>query len=167
MLEIRQATTKDAQAVLDFCKLVGGESDNLTYDGKGLPFTPEEEAAYLASMEASDHNFFLIAWEQGQIVGTCSYSGYANERLAHRGELGIAVRKSMWGRQVGSRLMEEIIGLARNNAHAEILSLEVRSDNLRAIALYQKYGFEKIGQFKGYLKINGELVDFDLMNLYL
>ena len=113
MLEIRQATAKDAQAVLDFCKLVGGESDNLTYDGSGLPFTPEEEAAYLASMEASDHNFFLIAWEQDQIVGTCSYSGYANERLAHRGELGIAVRKSMWGRQVGSKLMEAIIELAK------------------------------------------------------
>lgn len=167
MLEIRRATAKDAQAVLNFCKLVGGESDNLTYDGRGLPFTLEDEEAYLASMEASDRNFFLIAWEQGQIAGTCSYSGYASERLAHRGELGIAVRKSMWGQHVGSRLMEEIIGLAKNTAHAEIISLEARSDNQRAIALYQKYGFEKIGQFKGFLKIHGELVDFDLMNLYL
>ncbi len=52
-------------------------------------------------------------------------------------------------------------------AYTEILSLEVRSDNVRAIRLYEKYGFQKIGQFKGFFKINGEYVDFDLMNLEL
>ena len=52
-------------------------------------------------------------------------------------------------------------------AGAEIISLEVRSDNTRAIKLYEKFGFEKISVFKEFFKIKGELVDFDLMNLYL
>ena len=63
--------------------------------------------------------------------------------------------------------MEKIIEFAKNVARADIISLEVRSDNARAIHLYQKFGFEKFGTFKGYMKIRGEFVDFDFMNLYL
>ena len=50
---------------------------------------------------------------------------------------------------------------------SEIIFLEVRSDNEQAIALYKKFGFEKIGEFKGFFKINGKNIDFHLMNLYL
>ena len=49
----------------------------------------------------------------------------------------------------------------------EQINLEVRSDNSRAIALYKKFGFRKLYTFSGFFKINGELVDFDFMNLDL
>ena len=75
--------------------------------------------------------------------------------------------KEEWGNGIGSKLMLFVIDFAKDVAHAEIVSLEVRSDNERAIKLYEKYGFEKIGTFKGFFKIDGEKVDFDLMNLYL
>ena len=87
--------------------------------------------------------------------------------MKHRGEFGVSVLKCEWGQGIGSMLLEAIIDFAKNVAHAEIISLEVRSDNERAIKLYEKYGFEKIGCFKGFFKIEGEYVDFDLMNLYL
>ena len=45
------------------------------------------------------------------------------------------------------------------------MNLEVRSDNARAIRLYEKYGFRKLCTFPHFFKINGEYVDFDLMNL--
>ena len=47
------------------------------------------------------------------------------------------------------------------------LTLEVRKSNAAAIGLYEKYGFEKTGHFKGFFKIDGQYVDFDLMNLML
>lgn len=87
--------------------------------------------------------------------------------MKHRGELGISVIKAEWGQGIGSMLLQSVIDFAKNTAHADIISLEVRSDNTRAISLYKKYGFEKIGQFKGFFKIDGEYIDFDLMNLYL
>lgn len=41
------------------------------------------------------------------------------------------------------------------------------SDNARAIRLYEKYGFRKLCTFPDFFKIDGESIDFDLMNLEL
>ncbi|HAY19865.1 MAG TPA: GNAT family N-acetyltransferase, partial [Clostridiales bacterium] len=41
--------------------------------------------------------------------------------------------------------MQELIDFAKNSGGAKIISLEVRSDNRRAVALYEKFGFETIG----------------------
>ena len=52
---------------------------------------------------------------------------------------------------IGTRLMEQLIMFSKA-AGAEIISLEVRSDNTRAIKLYEKFGFEKISVFKEFFK---------------
>ena len=108
----------------------------------------------------------FTAKKSGKIVGNAHFTGMTRERLKHRGTIGISVLKSEWGQRIGAMLMEAVIDFARNTAHAEIISLEVKSDNVRAIKLYERYGFEKIGCFKGFFKINGKYADFDLMNLY-
>ena len=44
----------------------------------------------------------------------------------------------------------------------------MRGDNERAIRLYQKYGFVKIGAYPKFFKMeDNTYADFDLMNLYL
>ena len=60
--------------------------------------------------------------------------------------------------------MERILAFAKGTG-VEQVNLEVRSDNKRAIALYEKFGFCKLCTFPGFFKINGEMIDFDLMNL--
>ena len=65
-----------------------------------------------------------------------------------------------------SDLMEEILAFAKENGF-EQLNLEVRSSNTRAIHLYEKYGFRKLCTFPHFFKIDGEYIDFDLMNLEL
>lgn len=69
--------------------------------------------------------------------------------------------KKVWGYHIGSLLLEVTLDFAENVAKLDIVSLKVRSDNERAIHLYEKYGFKKIGTFKGYLKINNVLIDCD------
>ena len=88
-------------------------------------------------------------------------------RLAHRGEISISVKKAMWGQHIATRMLEEILRFAREQAKVRILSLEVRSDNARAIGLYRKFGFETVGRFPGFLQIDGEEVSCDLMRLHL
>ena len=49
----------------------------------------------------------------------------------------------------------------------KIINLEVRSDNFRAIHVYEKFGFRKIGTSFAYLKIGDSYIDFDIMYLDL
>ena len=65
-----------------------------------------------------------------------------------------------------SALTEAVLAFAKENGF-EQLNLEVRSSNARAIRLYEKYGFRKLCTFPDFFKINGESIDFDLMNLEL
>ena len=166
-IEIRKATAADAEKVLDYCKIIGSESDNLTFGAEGVPFSTESEAEYLERLYNSEKQLYLVAVCDGEIVGSCTFSAYERERLCHRGEMSISVKKSMWGNHIGTLLMEKMLDFAKNTAKAEIISLEVRSDNESAISLYRKFGFETVGTFKGFMKIRGEYVDCDIMWLNL
>lgn len=167
MIEIRRATPKDAEKILECLRIIGGETDNLTFGPEGVPMTVEREQAYLESILTSEKQIYLVACNDGEIVGTASLSCSARPRLSHRGEISITVRKAMWGKHIGSQLMEKIIDFAKNTAKLEMISLEVRSDNKRAIALYKKFGFEKVGVFPALMKINGKNADCDIMILDL
>ena len=164
---IEKAKASDAAAVLEYLNQRGGETDNLTFGAEGLPFSVEDEEKYIESLQNSTSSAMFFAKIDGKIIGDASFSSSPRERIKHRGEIGISVVKEYWGEGIGSKLIEIIIDFAKNTAGCEIIHLQVRSDNERAIKLYRKYGFEKIGQFKGYLKIDGEYVDCDLMNLYI
>lgn len=167
MAVIRKAAVSDAENILEYCKAVGAETDNLTFGAEGISLTVEKEREYLKSFTDSDKQLYLVAEENNEIVGTAVFSGFSKARLSHRAEISISVKKAMWGNHIGTRFMERIIDFAKNTAHTEIISLEVRSDNERAISLYRRFGFEKIGTFDGYMKVNGKDVCCDIMRLNL
>jgi len=164
---IEKAKTTDAEDILNFTKIIGSETDNLSFGEGGIPISVDQESSYLKSIENSNKEIFLIAKDENEIVGTANYSCFSKKRMAHRGEFGIAVKKSYWNQGIGTMLLEQILDFAKNVAKSEIVSLEVRSDNKSAIRLYEKFGFKKIGTFKGYFKINESLVDFDIFELFL
>lgn len=168
MTEIRKATAADAEKILEYSKIAGGETDNLTFGAEGIfNMTVEREQEYLEKIYNSQKDLYLIALDNGEIVGSSYLSAYQKARLAHRAEIGLSVKKDMWGKGIGTRFMEKLLDFAKNTAKAEVVSLEVRSDNERAIALYRKFGFETIGTFKGFMKINGEYIDCDIMEIFL
>ena len=167
MLEIRKATGSDAESILEYCRIIGGETDNLTFGAEGVAITVEKERDYLEGILNSDKQLYLVAVCDGEIVGTAVFSGFTKPRLSHRAEISLSVKKSMWGNHIGTRFLEMIIDFAKNTAKTEIISLEVRSDNERAIALYEKFGFETIGTFHGFMKIDGTDVSCNIMRLTL
>ncbi len=162
-ITIERATAKDAAAMIKYLKQIGGETDNLTFGAEGLPITLEAEEAYIKQMENSCNDVMLVAKVDGKIVGDASLSRLPR-RLSHRGDLGIAVVKEYWNQGIGSQLMSKILDFAKENSF-EIIDLQVRSDNLRAIHLYERYGFQKIGTHPTFFKINNEYVSFDYMYL--
>lgn len=164
-ITIEKATPADAAALLAYLKQVGGETDNLTFGAEGLPFSVEAEAEYLASMENSRDNVMLLAKHNGEIIGDAGLSRMPR-RMSHRGDLGMSVVKEYWNQGVGRRLLAEIINFAKEN-NVAIIDLQVRSDNLAAIHLYEKFGFRKIGTHPAFFKMEGEKIPFDYMLLEL
>ena len=65
---------------------------------------------------------------------------------------------------VGSALMDALTKMSKK-ADAEVITLEVRSKNVPAISLYEKYGFVTVGVRKNFYKKPDD--DAVLMNLQL
>ena len=162
----REATASDAEGLLDYLKTVGGESDNLTFGPAGIPLSVEQEKQFLENMKNNSLCSLLLALDADQIVGNASIDGNRNPRFCHRCNFAISVRKDHWGQGIGSELLRRQIEFARSIG-AEIISLEVRSDNERAKALYSKFGFRRFGVFEKFFKINGKYFDADYMTLQL
>lgn len=163
----REAEPSDAGKFLEYCKIVGAESDNLTFGAEGIPFSISQEADFIRKYSGNPDSVMLVAFDEGELIGTGAVSVVSGRpRFAHRREIAISVRKDYWGKGIGSGLMNLLLDFCRKTG-AESIELEVRSDNERAIALYKKFGFEKNGENKRYFKIGGEFFSADYMNLCL
>lgn len=167
-LEFREARPEDAGALLEYIGTVAAETDNLLFGSEGLGVSVEAEHAFLEKSLHSQRSIYLLALDGDMIAGQASFSCRADRaRIAHWGTVGITVRKSFWHQGVGTALMQRLIAFARDTAQAEMMQLEVRSDNAAAIALYKKLGFVKTGTFPRMVKIGSRYFDCDTMVLSL
>lgn len=162
---IENARPEDAAEILEYLKIVGGETDNLNMGAEGIPITVEVEEAFLRSMLDSSDDVMYAAKADGEIIGIANVSRL-KRRMSHRASIGISVRQCAWHSGVGTALMEALLAFARKNG-IEQLELEVRSDNGRAIRLYERFGFTRIGTIPAFLKVNGEDFASDYMVLPL
>ncbi len=151
---IDRASPADAYEILELLKKAGGESDNLSFGAEGLPYTQEEEAAYISQILASFDELMLVARIDEKIVGIASLL-HSAPLAPKRGNFSVTVLKDFWNMGVGSKLTSEIIAFARLH-HFEIIDLELRSDNLRAIGLYEKFKFKRVDGFSALLNKNGK-----------
>lgn len=73
------------------------------------------------------------------------------KKLAHQCLFAIIVGEGYRGKGVGTKLIEGLIDLAKNQCGIEILHLEVYEGN-PAIRLYQRFGFREYGRQKHFVK---------------
>lgn len=165
-MQIREVQVSDAKKIIEYTKIVGGETDNLLFGKEGIGLTVEAEEDFITSINNSDRQLMIAAIHEDDIIGVANLSGYNNQRIAHQARLAISVRKDFWGQGVSQKLMQALVDHAKAN-NIEVVTLEVYADNIRAQKLYKKFGFEKIGVFKKFAKVNNEYKDAVLMNLYL
>ena len=151
--------------MLEYLKIIGGETDNLSFGSEGVPLTPEEEQAYLRAQVDSPDRAQFVARADGEIIGTVSLIRKPG-RMRHRGVFGISLKRAWWGCGAAAAMTEAALAFARENGFVQ-LDIEVRSDNVRAIRLYEKYGFRKLCTFPAFFRFDGQNVDFDLMLLQL
>ena len=166
-LLLREAEGGDAAQVLEFLNRVGGESDNLLFGENGFPMPADQEAALLELQRRAEKSLLLAGFVGDELVSIASCDALtARERVSHRAGLSVTVGKDCWGLGIGRRAMEALISFAKS-AGLEVLQLEVRADNRRAVALYEGLGFERLGLYKKFMKVTGRDFDAWYMNLYL
>ncbi len=99
--------------------------------------TPWSEKAIEDSMNAG--TYFYIAKICGKIVGYIGLSKIVGEGYV----TNIAVLPEYRRQGIGKRILLDVIESCKNEL--EFISLEVRVSNDAAIALYEHFGFEKVG----------------------
>lgn len=86
-----------------------------------------------------------------QLVGYMLYQCWAEEMELHT----IAVDPQSHGQGIGKLLMEKLFAEAQANSVIQIY-LQVRVSNERAIQLYERFNFKKVGMRKRYYQDNFE-----------
>ncbi|MDZ7652546.1 MAG: GNAT family N-acetyltransferase [Burkholderiaceae bacterium] len=119
-------------------------------------------ADWVKRLSANDpvNHYGFVARADGDIVGHAGLQrAHPNPRRAHAWHLGMAVADAWQGQGIGTRLMETLIDLADHWLGVLRIELTVYCDNVRAIALYERFGFVVEGRHPAYSLREGEFVD--------
>ena len=159
---IREAEIDDAEEMISYLNIVGGESDNLMHGPDGFKVPVEAVKRRIQASHDADNSIILIALAGENIIARAELSGYPGARLHHNAKLSISVRKDYWNKKIGTKLMTESIERAKEmNLHN--IELEVVVDNKAAIALYHKMGFSDVGVYRNYWFANNVYSDAIVM----
>ena len=93
----------------------------------------------------NENSKYVVAKNNDEIVGFAGIWISIDE--AH--VTNIVTKKDLRENGIGSTLLEELINLSKN-LNLVSITLEVNENNLDAIKLYEKFGFEKLGIRKKY-----------------
>lgn len=120
--------------------------------------------SHLEAVVALEQQAYAFPWSRGNFIDSLA-AGYMAEVLLEGARviayyvamhgvqethlLNITVEPGRWGEGHGRRLLDRVV--SRSQAmHAETLWLEVRQSNVRARAVYERYGFVQVGTRRGY-----------------
>jgi ribosomal-protein-alanine acetyltransferase len=108
-------------------------------------FTKEQIAQLLSGY----NSISLVARVDSRIAGFVIGMIYVDRNALHGHILTIDVSPAYRRKGIGQKLLQEIEKIFRQK-DVSASHLEVREDNVAAINLYRKLGYEKIGRLKNY-----------------
>ncbi len=166
-LLIREAIADDAPAIIKYLNEVSGESDFLTFGPGEFGISEGEERSILQQYHDSDNQLCLVGVIDNRIVSVMTFTAGQRPRTRHSGEFGMSVRQSHWGLGIGTLLTDALISWANATDIIKKINLRVRTDNHRAIILYEKRGFKIEGTMRKELFVDNEYFDYHWMGLEL
>ena len=167
ILTLRHAEKSDAVALVDFYNSISGETDFLSFGEGEFLRSPKEQEEIIEKLHEQSNGIFMLAEVDNQIVGAITFSGGARIRFVHAGEFGIGISRDYWGLGIGRIMIEALIKWAKQSKVVRKIDLRVRTDNTRAIHLYQNMGFIIEGRITRDSLIRGIFYDCYSMGLHI
>lgn len=164
---VREALVPDAGAILTYVNKIAGESDFLTFGEGEFDKSLQEEEKALENHRKAPNQIFMLAELDGEVIGLLNVHAGHRPRIQHIGTFGVSVQKKYWGKGVGNILMDTMIEWAKANPIIRKIDLEVLVTNPKAIALYEKFGFEYEGRLKRHSFQGGNFIDCFAMGLLI
>lgn len=130
----------------------------MLFEAGEWPVTVEEQAGRIEKCSQTGSGVVLVAEVAQEIVASASGQRGNARRNRHSLYCGIGVVQAWVGRGVGRALLGALESWAVSHA-IHRLELTVQVGNPRAIALYEKCGFEREGVKRHSLNVDGKYVD--------
>lgn len=164
---IRSIARDDAQIATDFINKISQEDSFVQFAGEHIPL--EEEQRYIDSeleLIGTEHAVKLLCIVDGKLAGIADVHRNlsARSRKLHIGTFGMIIAKEFRGQGIGEALMRMTIDEAvQKMPGLKTMYLECFANNVPALSLYKKLGFEEVGRVPEALLRQGEYVDAVLM----
>ncbi|MBI3271050.1 MAG: GNAT family N-acetyltransferase [Planctomycetes bacterium] len=156
MIEVRAARVEDAET------LAAAEVETARVPGflVSRPYELKREAFETRIRDLAAAGRYVVAVEDGRIVGHALLEPMPLEALRHVLRLTLVVHPGSRGRGIGRTLMADLLGWAQARPEVGKVELLVRATNDVAIRLYRRCGFVEEGRLRRRLRLpNGEYLD--------
>lgn len=141
-MKIRTAQEYDLQELLDIYNYEV-EKGVATFDIH--PKTLEERREWLLAHNIKNHPL-IVAEIDGRVAGYASLSSYRDkEAFVSTVELSVYISPDFRRRGVATRLMEEILEMAKQDERTHCVVSVITSGNAASIRLHEKFGFTFCG----------------------
>lgn len=106
---------------------------------------------FLSELALRESRHYHVALKNRTVMGYCGLMTVFEE-----GHItNVAVDPNHWGEGIATRLLLNSFDVARGLGIRDV-TLEVRTQNKRALQLYMSFGFEPVGVRKGYYQDSGD-----------
>lgn len=142
MIEIRDAVEEDLEDLLRiYNHAIATSVATLDLDLQSLEERKEWFSHY------GKQNPLIVAVMDGQVIGYSCLSVFREKPGFSKSlELSVYIDEPFWGLGIGTALMEEILGKAKElEVHAIVSSIS--AGNEASVRLHEKFGFRKVGHF--------------------
>lgn len=161
---LRSPKEEDVASTLEYMFISAGETDFLLRCPEECgKYTAEGEKRLFEEKNASPDEAMLMCIVDGKVVGNCGISFYKGMKTRHRASVAIALLSEFWNQGIGTKMFEQMIGLAEARECVTQLELEFVEGNSRARYLYEKMGFRIAGIRPNAIRLK----DGTLLNNYM
>lgn len=147
---IRCANSDDAQNLIELkLSYIKGTTSIPLYEDE-YRNTVEQEADLIKRYDNEENSILLVAECEGRLIGNIDLTGSHRRKLFHTGMIGMGISYEWQNKGIGSLLLIGTLEWARMHSLITIVWLEVYSDNMPGIRLYEKHDFMKCGEMKNF-----------------